>query len=136
MGIVLDAFGLVAFLDDEPAASDVERLLAVGDVAMSTVNLAEAAQRKLRLSSVTLSELREVVSSLPLAVIPYVEAHAWRAAELRARHYDRRLSAVSLADCCLVAVATPADRVATADPAVLRMAAAEGVGTIELPASR
>lgn len=135
MGIVLDAYGLIALLDDETAAQDVEHLLARGDVAMSTVNLAEAAQRKLRLSTVTLPELRSVVGTLPLAVIPYTETHAWRAAELRARHYDRRRSAVSLADCCLVAVATAADRVATADPAVLRMAEAEGIGTVELPGS-
>lgn len=133
MGTLLDAFALIAFLDDEPAASDVERLLARGDAAMSAVNLAEAAQKKLRLSSVTLPELQEVVGSLPVAVIPYSEGHAWRAAGLRARHYDRRESAVSLADCCLVAVATAADSVATADSAVLRMAKAEGIGTVELP---
>jgi predicted nucleic acid-binding protein len=135
VGTVLDAYGLIALLDDEPAAEAVENLLARGDVAMSTVNLAEAAQRKLRLSTVTLPELRSVVDTLPLAVIPYTETHAWRAAELRARYYERRASEVSLADCCLVAVATPADRVATADPAVLRMAEAEGIGTIALPGS-
>ena len=133
MGTLLDAFALVAFLDDEPAAPEVGALLARGDAAMSAVNLAEAAQRKLRTSSVTLHELQEVTRSLPLAVIPYSEGHAWRAADLRARHYRWRDSAVSLADCCLVAVATPADRVATADPAVLRMAELEGIGTIELP---
>lgn len=133
MGTVLDAFALIAFLDDEPAAPDVAALLARGDAAISAVNLAEAADRKLRLSSVTAPELFEVVRSLPLAVIPLAEAHAWRAAHLRVRHYQRRESAVSLADCCLVAVATAADRVATADPAVLRMAEAEGIGTVELP---
>jgi PIN domain nuclease of toxin-antitoxin system len=133
VGTLLDAFALVAFLDDEPAAPDVERLLARGDAAMSAVNLAEAAQRKLRMSSVTLPELQEVVGSLPVAVIPYSEGHAWRAAALRSRHYNRRDSAVSLADCCLVAVATPADRIATADAAVLRMAEAEGISTVELP---
>ena len=47
----------------------------------------------------------------------------------------KKQSEVSLADCCLVAVATPADRIATADPAVLRMATAEGIGTVELPAA-
>jgi PIN domain nuclease of toxin-antitoxin system len=133
VGTLLDAFALIAFLDGEPAAADVESLLVRGDAAISAVNLAEAAQRKLRMSSVTLPELQEVTRSLPVAVIPYSEVHAWRAAELRARHYRRRESEVSLADCCLVAVATPADRVATADPAVLRMAAAEGIGTVELP---
>lgn len=81
----------------------------------------------------TSPELLEVVRSLPLAVIPLTEAHAWRAADLRARHYQRGGSAVSLADCCLVAVATAADRVATADLGVLRMAQAEGIGTVELP---
>lgn len=133
MGTLLDAFALIAFLDDEPAGADVELLLARGDAAMSAVNLAEAAQRQVRMTSVTMAELREVVGSLPLAIVPCSEWHAWRAAELRARHYDRRTSPVSLADCCLVAVATPADRVATADPALLEMARAEGVGTVELP---
>lgn len=135
MGTLLDAFALIALLDDEPAAADVQALLARGDAAMSTVNLVEAAQHHLRMSSVTLPELRDVVRSLPVALIPYSEPHAWRAAGLRARHYDRPTSEVSLADCCLVAVATPADRVATADPAVLRMAEAEGIGTVELPRS-
>jgi PIN domain nuclease of toxin-antitoxin system len=133
VGTLLDAYGLIALLDDEPAASEVERLLASRDVAMSTVNLAEAVQRMLRFSSITSAELRQVVGALPLSVIPYTEAHAWRAAELRARHYDRRERALSLADCCLVAVATPADRIATSDPAVLRMADVEGIGTVALP---
>lgn len=132
MGTLLDAFALLAFLDDEPAAPEVERLLTRGDAAMSTVNLAEAAEKKLRMSSVTMPELQEVTRSLPVALIPYSEAHAWRAAELRARYYGRSDTDVSLADCCLVAVATPADRVATADPAVLAMAAAEGIGTVPL----
>jgi PIN domain nuclease of toxin-antitoxin system len=135
VGTLLDAYGLIALLDDEPAANEVERLLTSREVAMSTVSLAEAAQRMLRFSSVALVELRQAIGALPLSVIPYTEAHAWRAAELRARHYDRRESPVSLADCCLVAVATPADRIATADPAVLRMARAEGVETLALPDS-
>lgn len=133
MGTLLDAYAFIAFLDDEPAAAEVEGLLARGDASMTSVNLAEAAQSKLRESSVSLPELQEVVGSLPVAVVPLSEAHAWRAAELRARYYARRASAVSLADCCLVAVATAADRVATADPALLAMARAEGVATVELP---
>lgn len=133
MGTLLDAFALVAFLGGEPAAPEVRQLLARGDAAISTVNLAEAGQSLLRHGDATSDELRELVGSIPLAVIPFTAAHAWRAAELRARYYRRTDSAVSLADCCLVAVATPADRVATADPAVLRMAAAEGIGAVELP---
>jgi PIN domain nuclease of toxin-antitoxin system len=133
VGTLLDAYALVAYLEGEAAAAEVEALIARRDAAMSTVNLAEAAQRVLRHSNITTDELREVVQALPIDVVPYTEPHAWRAADLRARYYDRRSSAVSLADCCLVAVATAADRVATADPDVLRMARAEGIGTVELP---
>jgi predicted nucleic acid-binding protein len=100
---------------------------------MSAVNLAEAGQRLLRHGAASYDELRQLVGTLPLSIVPYTEPHAWRAAELRASHYHRRDSPVSLADCCLVAVATAADRVATADPAVLRMAESEGVATVELP---
>lgn len=135
MGTLLDAYALVAFLGGEPAGPDVRRLIGAGDSAIPSVNLAEAGQRVQRHSEVSGDEFRQLVESIPLAVLPFTREHAWRAAELRALHYDRRRSEVSLADCCLVAVATPADRVATADPAVLRMAEAEGIRTIPLPAS-
>ncbi len=133
MGTVLDAFALIALLRDERAAEDVGRLLAAGDVSMSAVNLAEAGQKVIRARALRPEELDDIVGALPLSIVPFTRAHAVRTAELRAEHYDRRDSAVSLADCCLVAVATRADRVATADPAVLRMAEAEGIDTIELP---
>jgi predicted nucleic acid-binding protein len=133
VGTLLDAFALIAFVGGEPAAPAVRQLLRGGDCAIPTVNLAEAGQRLFRVSDVRREELEQVVGSLPIDVVPFTRPHAWRAAELRAAHYRRADSAVSLADCCLVAVATPADRVATADPAVLRMAAAEGIGTIALP---
>lgn len=133
MGTLLDAFALIALLRDEPAAERVHRLLAARDAWMSTVNLAEAGQKVVRAGALRTEELDGIVDTLPLSIVPFTRAHAMRAAELRALHYDRRESAVSLADCCLVAVATPVDRIATADPAVLRMAEAEGIQTIELP---
>ena len=133
MGTLLDAFALVAFLGGEPAAPEVRRVLSTGEAAISTVSLAEAGQHLFRHSAVTGDELRQLVGSIPLVVLPFTGAHAWRAAELRAQYYRRTDSAVSLADCCLVAVATTADRVATADAAVIRMAAAEGIGALELP---
>jgi PIN domain nuclease of toxin-antitoxin system len=135
VGTLLDAYALVALLEDEPAAAHVEALIARRDAAMSSVNLAEAGQRVLRHSSMSSVELRELVEALPLSIVPYTQPHAWRTAELRSRYYSRKDSAVSLADCCLVAVATPVDRVATADAAVLQMAEAEGIATIELPRS-
>lgn len=133
MGTLLDGYALVAFLEDEAAADDVERLLLGRDAAIPAVNLAEAGQRVLRHGRVSANELHQLIGAMPVAIIPYSEAHAWRTARLRAQYYERRRSEVSLADCCLVAVATAADRVATADPAVLRMAASEGIPTIALP---
>lgn len=133
MGTLLDAYALIAFLEDEPAAAEVARLIGSGNAAISTVNLAEAGQHLIRHGAVTGGELRQLVGSIPLAVVPFTEAHAWRASEIRAQHYRRTDSEVSLADCCLVAVATAADRVATADAAVIRMAAAEGIEALELP---
>lgn len=135
MGTLLDAFALLALLRDERAAGDVHGLMASGEAAMSTVNLAEAGQKVIRSGALKAEEFDRIVGELPIAVVPFGRSHAMRAAELRARHYDRSTSAVSLADCCLVAVATAADRVATADPAVLRMAEAEGIGTVALPRS-
>jgi PIN domain nuclease of toxin-antitoxin system len=133
VGTLLDAFALIALLRDERAADDVQRLVAAGDASMSVVNLAEVGQKVIRADALQPDELDHILDALPLTIVPFTRAHALRTAELRALHYDRRESAVSLADCCLVAVATPADRVATADPAVLRMARAEGFETIELP---
>lgn len=133
MGTLLDAFALIALLRDEAAAEDVHRLLVAGDASMSTVNLAEAGQKVVRARALQADELDRIVGALPLAIVPFSRVHAVRAAELRARHYDRRDRAVSLADCCLVAAATPADRVATADAAVLAMAESEGIETIALP---
>lgn len=40
---------------------------------------------------------------------------------------------ISLADAILLATARSGDRLATADPDVLAVAAAEGLGTVELP---
>lgn len=133
MGTLLDAYALVAFLAGESAAPEVRRLLESRDCAIPVVNLAEAGQHVMRRHALERDQLEAVITSLPLTVVPLSEAHAWSAAELRARHYRRRENEVSLADCFLVAVATLADRVATADPGVLRMAEAEGVATIELP---
>jgi hypothetical protein len=60
-------------------------------------------------------------------------AIACRAGQIRARHYHRSVRPISLADAVLVASAGVGDRVATADPAVLAVAAAEGVATVPLP---
>ena len=70
-------------------------------------------------------------------VIPVDESLAGRAGELRARHYRRSVSDVSLADCIALAtslsLATP---LATSDPALARAARAEGCAVVALPDTR
>jgi hypothetical protein len=60
---------------------------------------------------------------------------AQRAAEIRAQHYHRSKRPISLADAILIASAGPDDRIATADPDVLAVAGAEGLGVVRLPAT-
>ena len=68
-----------------------------------------------------------------IAVVVQDERAAWRAAELRRRHDDRRSCALSLADCLLLAAVGDDDALATADPAVCEAARREGLGVLPLP---
>lgn len=132
MGALLDAQALVAFLREEPAAHDVEVVLRRGAVAMTAPNLSETLDVLIRVDGYDESLLGSLIDPLGLDIVPMTAYHAWRAAALRSRHYAKDESEVSLADCALVAAATPADVVVTADRPVLRMADAEGVGTLAL----
>jgi hypothetical protein len=82
----------------------------------------------------------EVASALDLLftqveVRAVSEAEAWRAGSLRARHYHRRSTPLSLADCFLLAAAGPEEAVATSDPGVAEVARLEDIGVIALPDS-
>lgn len=68
-----------------------------------------------------------------IEVVPLDQRIAERAAVVRVRRYHRRRSPISLADAILLASAGAGDRIATADPAVLAVAAAEGVETAASP---
>lgn len=137
MSTLLDASALVALANDEPAADEVAGLMRGGEAAMVTLNLAEAVERLARYGN-PFERVRELVAPTieqSVLLIDFDAALAWRAAELRARHYHRTRTPVSLADCALVAAAGPEDRVATSDAPVLRVARAEGVAGISLPDS-
>ena len=71
-----------------------------------------------------------------VGIIPVDESLAGRAGELRARHYRRSVSDVSLADCTALATSlslgTP---LATSDPALAEAARAEGCAVVALPGS-
>jgi predicted nucleic acid-binding protein len=136
--ILLDAYALVAFIGEGPAAGEVEALLREREVGIPLVNLSEAIDVTQRVFSVRPEELREVVEPLlgdEVRLVAHGEDHAWRAAELRLHYYDRRRRALSLADCLLLAAAAPGDEIATADPPVAEVTVAEEIGLIALPDS-
>jgi predicted nucleic acid-binding protein len=135
---VLDAYALIAFLLEEPAAREVDRLIRRGTAGIPVVNLTEALDVTQRVHGVPATELRTVVEpllGLAVRVIPHAESHAWRAAEIRRSYYDRRNNPLSLADCLLLASVEPPDELATADPAIAAVARAEGTRLLPLPDS-
>jgi uncharacterized protein with PIN domain len=138
--ILLDAYALTALLAEEPAADEVARLIAAGGAVVASPNLAEAADRLGRVHRIAVSDMRAAVESLEQSTDLHVraaeQAHAWRAAELRVRHYHRTRRPLSLGDCLLLAMARDRDRVATADGDLLATAEDEHIDWIALPDSR
>lgn len=132
--IVLDAYALTALLAGEPAADEVGQLIAAGDAVVAVPNLAEAADRLDRIHGIAVKRTRTAVESLEqsadLRARPAERGHAWRAAELRAKHYHRSERPLSLGDCLLLAMTGDGDRLATSDPHVLEVAAEERIGWI------
>ena len=135
---ILDAFALVALMLDEPAAPEVEALLRRGDTLMTTTNLGEALDQLHRVHGAALEGLRAQLTPVigeAVGLVEPSEALTWRAVELRARHYRRRVSELSLADCVALAAAGPGDRLATADPPLAEAAVAEGIELVALPSA-
>lgn len=134
---LLDAYALVAFVADEPAAEEVEGLLRAGGTRVVVANLAEAIDVSQRVHGVAGEEVRAALEPLlDESLVPVVseQAHAWWAADLRRRHYDRRKRALSLTDCFLLAHALEAnEEIATADPPLAEAARLDGVGVVALP---
>ncbi|MGI8593724.1 MAG: PIN domain-containing protein [Solirubrobacteraceae bacterium] len=138
MRVVLDASALVAIVAREPSEPEAVGLLRSGGAAMVAVNLAEAIDVLLRAGHAAervRAQLQPAIQE-SLAVIPLDEPLAWRAAELRAVHYHRTRSAISIADCALIAALGEGDEAASSDAALLRIARAEGFDIRPLPDSR
>jgi predicted nucleic acid-binding protein len=131
----LDSSALIALLRDEPEAARVDKLLRSERCSMPLTNAAEVIDVCLRAYGFEDEALYNVLLPLFDSLIEIVAptlALAWRAAEIRRRHYHGRTQPVSLADCLLVASAGSGDRVATKDEAALAVARAEGVGVLVL----
>lgn len=136
MVTVLDAYSLIAFLRDELAAAEVATLLERPTV-VSAANHAEVVDRLIRVGGQPQGAVEEALATLRhegMAVRPVDEPCATAAGLLRARHYHRTRSSVSLADCIAAATAQREGLpLATADPALAAMVRAEGGDLIALP---
>jgi predicted nucleic acid-binding protein len=135
---LLDANALIAVVRGEPAMEQVLGVIREESTAMTTVNIAEVYDSVARKTGLSHEDIGEVIEPLlqgPIAPISVDVVLARRAAEIRSAHYHRKRQALSLADCVLLAAAAGSDRIATADPDVLTVAAQLGIETIELPPS-
>jgi PIN domain nuclease of toxin-antitoxin system len=136
--IVLDAYALEAYLNDElPAADTVEPMLLSGEqVLISGINLAETLDRMMRIHRMPPAELEANLLDTGVHVTAVDEATAFEAARLRAAHYHRTRRAVSIADCCAAALALDRDApLVTSDSALLGLIADENGRYMALPDS-
>lgn len=135
---LLDAYALIAFLVGGPAAPQVRALLREGNVGVATANLAEALDVAQRVHGLPIARAMDVLDPLLAGTLTprLLDAIvARRAAEIRARHYHRSSRPISLADAILLASAARGDRIATADPDVLAVGAAEEIAVLALPSA-
>jgi uncharacterized protein with PIN domain len=134
---LIDAYALVALVADEPAAEEVEAILRVGGARIVVINLAEAADITRRVHGLTGDDAKAAIEPLflgnVLAAVVSAEPQAWLAAEIRAKHYDRRTAALSMADCLLLAHGvTDGGPIATSDRLLATVARILGIGVAGL----
>jgi PIN domain nuclease of toxin-antitoxin system len=132
---VLDAYALIAFLLDEPAADDVERLFQQGPTAITSVNYAEVLDRLIRGRRMPRDDVMGALAPLLGDRLERIDVDfrlASAAGLLRASHYHRTGCPLSLADCVCLAAADRAGRLATADEPMLQTADAEGIRAVPL----
>lgn len=128
-----------AFLD-EPAKPAVDAILRQRPpTVISATNLAEVIDQLVRARGHDFETVRDRIHLLiaaGLEVEPVWLPVMWLATTLRAEHYHRTRSPVSLADCICIATAMALETgLATTDPALAHVARAAGVSVIALPDS-
>jgi PIN domain nuclease of toxin-antitoxin system len=133
--MVLDAYALEAYFTMEASAPVVRDLLATGEQTLiSGINLAETLDRMIRLHGASPAGLEADLLGTGVHVIGVDAAIAFSAARLRATHYHRSRRAVSIADCCVAALALDQDApLVTSDPALLGLIADEHGRYMALP---
>ncbi|MHB1974345.1 MAG: PIN domain-containing protein [Acidimicrobiales bacterium] len=136
MPLLLDAFAVVAILRGEPAADDLLPHLASGDAACHPVNLAEVLDQLVRLDGRDGDDVEADIALLGVEIAPADDGELANAGRLRARHYRRGDSAVSLADCVAAAHALAHGlTLATSDPPLAALMRTEGGTVLALPDS-
>lgn len=99
------------------------------------MNLAETVDVCCRTRRLSLREVDDAIDPLlgqHLRVLAPGIADARRAALIRMTHYRPRVCELSLADCFLLAAPTAEDKIATRDPAVLTVASALRIATVDV----
>jgi PIN domain nuclease of toxin-antitoxin system len=135
---LIDASTLMALLGAEPAAGEVQELVNRG-AATTTVSLAETVDRLTRRYDLEIDRIRTVIEGLleeSLTLLPLEAPQAWGAGEIRAAHYHRSRSPISLADAVLIASASAGGRIASSDAPLLTVAEREGIATAAPPDSK
>lgn len=115
---VLDASALLAYLNDEPGAHEVQRCIEQAPAMMSSVNLAEVLS-KCADQGMSTEDQAALSAALPLDIHPFDGAQALACAALRT---PTRVAGLSLGDRCCLALAQTQGAVAlTADQAWSRL---------------
>lgn len=131
MTAVLDASAIVALIANEPGGAEVSERLGATGGSCSAVNLAEVLDWLIRIGDVdpdTAGGALDAVVAAGLVVVPCDRAIAMSAGELRARWYNRRSAALSLADCVAIATTLALDAtLVTSDGVLGRIAIKAGV---------
>jgi uncharacterized protein with PIN domain len=139
---VVDTQGIVAMLEGEPAAAEVEAILRGRDgiASISAITIAEVIDVGVRTRSQRVEVVSDQVSALiagGLEVVPVDEEIGRLAGTLRSRHWDSKRRPVSMADCIVLATAmTVREPLATSDRPLIAAARAEGHPVVALPDSR
>ena len=139
--VVLDASALIGALGGEPSRSEVEELLRRRPPpSISASNLAEVVDNSIRKGGASPVEVRTRINLLiagGMEIEPVWLPTARLAGQLRAEHYHRSETPVSVADCvCLATAIRLGAALATTDPALATVARGVGVEVIPLPNSR
>ncbi len=134
--IILDSYAVLAFFRGEYSAQLVQSLIeGEDDAALTVLGMSEVIDILVRRSGLDEDEAVLDLAQLGLASPPDLDAQiATNAGLLRARHYDRRSRAISLADCVAAETARARNApLATADGPLLDTCASEGIPAIILP---